>query len=64
MHKEHVEFYYKKLRKIKRSVITIEDLLYLLKDKYPNLDLNKSHIGRIIHDNHITLKMTRIKHNQ
>ena len=26
------------------------------------MDLNKSHISRIIHDNNITLKMTRIRH--
>ena len=44
------------------SYYTIEDLLYLLKNKHPNLDLNKSHISRIIHDNNITLKMTRIRH--
>ncbi len=40
----------------------IEDLLYLLKNKYPNVDLNKSHINRIIKDNNITLKITRIRH--
>ena len=33
-----------------------------MKSKYPDLDLNKSHISRIIHDNNITLKMTRIRH--
>jgi hypothetical protein len=33
-----------------------------LKNKYPTLDLNKSHIHRIIRDNNITLKMTRIRH--
>jgi hypothetical protein len=36
--------------------------LHLLKNKYPDIDLNKSHISRIIHDNNITLKMTRIIH--
>jgi hypothetical protein len=40
----------------------MEDLLYLLKNKYPKLDLNKSHINRIIKDNNITLKITRIRH--
>ena len=40
----------------------IEDLLLLLKNKYPDVELNKSHISRIIHDNNITLKMTRIRH--
>lgn len=37
-------------------------MLHLLKNKYPNLDLNKSHIHRIIKDNNITLKITRIRH--
>ena len=60
VHKEHVDFLLQEIKKNK--TITIEDLLYLLKNKYPNLDLNKSHISRIIHDNNITLKMTRIRH--
>ena len=60
VHKEHVEFLLQEIKKNK--TITIEDLLYLLKNKYPNLDLNKSHISRIIHNNNITLKMTRIRH--
>jgi transposase len=60
VHKEHVDFLLQEIKKNK--TITIEDLLYLLKNKYPNLDLNKSHINRIIHDNNITLKMTRIRH--
>jgi len=33
-----------------------------LKNKYPDVDLNKSHINRIIKDNNITLKITRIRH--
>ena len=49
--------YYKK-----NKTITIEDLLYLLKNKCPDVDLNKSHINRIIKDNNITLKITRIRH--
>ena len=60
VHKEHVDFLLQEIKKNK--TITIEDLLYLLKNKYPNLDLNKSHISRTIHDNNITLKMTRIRH--
>lgn len=54
VHKEHVDFLLQEIKKNK--TITIEDLLYLLKIKYPTLDLNKSHISRIIHDNNITLK--------
>jgi transposase len=60
VHKEHVDFLLQEIKKNK--TITIEDLLYLLKNKYPNLDLNKSHISRIIHDTNITLKMTRMRH--
>ena len=60
VHKEHVDFLLQEIKKNK--TITIEDLLHLLKNKYPNLDLNKSHISRIIHNNNITLKMTRIRH--
>ena len=52
-------FYYKKS---KNKTITLDALLHLLKNKYPTLDLNKSHIYRIIRDNNITLKMTRIRH--
>ena len=60
VHKEHVEFLLGEIKKNK--TITIEELLYLLKNKYPDLELNNSHISRIIHDNNITLKMTRIRH--
>ena len=58
--KEYVDFLLQELKKNK--TITIEDLLYLLKNKYPHVDLNKSHINRIIKDNNITLKITRIRH--
>ena len=55
VHKEHVSFLLDEIKKNK--TITIEDLLHLLKNKYPDLDLNKSHVSRIIHDNNITLKI-------
>jgi len=58
--KEYIDFLLQELKKNK--TITIEDLLYLLKNKYPDVDLNKSHINRIIKDNNITLKITRIRH--
>ena len=58
--KEYVDFLLQELKKNK--TITIEDLLYLLKNKYPHVDLNKSHINRIIKDNNITLKLTRFRH--
>ena len=31
-------------------------------EKDGNVDLNKSHINRIVKDNNITLKITRIRH--
>jgi len=58
--KEHVSFLLEQIKKNK--TITIEDLLYLLENKFPDLYLNKSHIHRIINDNNITLKLTRIRH--
>ena len=58
--KEHVSFLLEQIKKNK--TITIEDLLYLLENKFPDLHLNKSHIHRIINDNNITLKLTRIRH--
>jgi transposase len=58
--KEHVDFLLHELKKNK--TITMEDLLYLLKNKYPDVSLNKSHINRIVKDNNITLKITRIRH--
>ena len=58
--KEHVSFLLEQIKKNK--TITIEDLLYLLENIFPDLHLNKSHIHRIINDNNITLKLTRIRH--
>ena len=58
--KEHVDFLLQELKK--NRTITTEDLLYLLKNKYPDVSLNKSHINRIVKDNNITLKITRIRH--
>jgi transposase len=58
--KIHVSFLLEQIKKNK--TITIEDLLYLLENKFPDLHLNKSHIHRIINDNNITLKLTRIRH--
>ena len=57
--KEHVSFLLEQIKKNK--TITIEDLLYLLENKFPDLHLNKSHIHRIINDNNITLKITSYK---
>jgi transposase len=60
VHKEHVDFLLQEIQKNK--TITIDDLLYLLKNKYPDAQLSQSHLHRIIRDNNITLKLTRIRH--
>ena len=59
IHNEHVEFLLKEIKKNK--TITIEDLLYLLKNQYPKLNISPSHLHRVIQDNNITLKLTRIR---
>jgi len=60
VHKEHVDFL---LHEIKNNkTITIDYLLYLLKNKFPDAQLSQSHLHRIIRDNNITLKLTRIRH--
>jgi hypothetical protein len=40
----------------------MDDLLVKLKDKYPNLTLSRFYLSRIVRDNNITLKITRIRH--
>uniref|UniRef100_A0A6C0D4Z7 Uncharacterized protein n=1 Tax=viral metagenome TaxID=1070528 RepID=A0A6C0D4Z7_9ZZZZ len=60
VHKEHVDYLLQEIKKNK--TITIDDLLYLLKNKYPDAQLSQSHLHRIIRDNNITLKLTRIRH--
>ena len=60
VHNEHIKFILDEIKKNK--TITVEDLLHLLKIKYKELDLSQSHLHRIIKDNNITLKLTRIRH--
>ena len=40
----------------------MDDLLGKLKEKYPTLTLSRFHLSRIVRDNNITLKITRIRH--
>ena len=40
----------------------MEDLLVKLKDKYPDADITRRHLSRVVHDNNITLKITRVRH--
>jgi transposase len=58
--KEHVSFLLHEIKKNK--TITVEDLLYLTKNKFPDFHIHQSHLHRIINDNNVTLKLTRIRH--
>ena len=46
----------------KNKTITMEDLLVKVKEKYPSFDISRRHLGRVIKDNNITLKITRVRH--
>lgn len=60
IHKDQVKFILAELKKNK--TITMDDLLGKLKEKYPTLTLSRFHLSRIVRDNNITLKITRIRH--
>ena len=58
--KEYVEFLLQELKNNK--TITLQELLQKLKNKYKGVDLTTTQIFRVIKDNNITLKITRIRH--
>ena len=58
--KEHIGFIKDEINKNK--TITMEDLLFLLKKKYPSMSLSRFHLNRVVNDNNITLKLTRVRH--
>ena len=58
--KEYVGFLLQELKNNK--TITLQELLQKLKDKYKGVDLTTTQIFRVIKDNNITLKITRIRH--
>jgi transposase len=58
--REHIHFIKDEINKNK--TITMEDLLFLLKRKYSTLSLSRFHLNRVVNDNNITLKITRIRH--
>ena len=58
--KEYVNFLLQELKNNK--TITLQELLQKLKDKYTGVDLTTTQIFRVIKDNNITLKITRIRH--
>jgi len=58
--REYVKFLLQELKNNK--TITLQELLQNLKDKYKGVDLTTTQIFRVIKDNNITLKITRIRH--
>jgi len=58
--KEYVKFLVDEINKNK--TITLQELHQKLKDKYKGVDLTTTQIFRVIKDNNITLKITRIRH--
>jgi hypothetical protein len=46
----------------KNKTITMEDLLVKVKEKYISFDVSRRHLVRVIKDNNITLKITRVRH--
>ena len=47
----------------KNKTITIDDLLSKIKSNYPSFDLSSRQLSRVVKDNNITLKITRIRHD-
>ena len=58
--KEYVKFLLDEIKKNK--TITLYELIEKLKEKYKEVDLTSTQIFRVINDNNITLKLTRIRH--
>jgi transposase len=58
--KEYVKFLLDELQKNKTS--TLQELNQKLKDKFKGFDLSTTQIFRVIKDNNISLKLTRIRH--
>jgi len=58
--KEYVKFLLDELHKNKTS--TLQELNQKLKDKFKDADLSTTQIFRVIKDNNISLKLTRIRH--
>lgn len=58
--KKHVKFILDEIKKNK--IITLNELLLKLKNKFIELKISKVHLWRIIKDNNITLKLRRLRH--
>ena len=58
--KEQVKYILDELRKNK--TITLEDLHIKAKEKFKDFNITQRHVSNIIKDNHISLKLTHIRH--
>jgi len=58
--KNQVKYALKEINKNK--TITMDDLLSKIKSNYPSFDLSSRQLSRVVKDNNITLKITRIRH--
>ena len=58
--KEYVKFLVDEINKNK--TITLQELHQKLKDKYKNADISTMQLFRVVRDNNITLKLTRVRH--
>ena len=58
--KIHVNFILSEINKNK--TIAVLELSNLLKKKFPNTNIHRSHLHRIIRDSNVTLKLTRFRH--
>lgn len=59
VHKEHVKFLLDIVKK--NRTITMSDLMIKLKEKH-NIELSRYRINRIINDNNVILKLTKIRY--
>lgn len=58
--KIHIKFILDEINK--NRTITIQELLSKLNDKFKDLDISLMHLHRLIKHNHITLKITKLRH--
>ena len=58
--KDQVKYALKEINKNK--TITMDDLLSKIKNNYPSFELSSRQLSRVVKDNNITLKITRIRH--
>ena len=58
--KDQVKYALKEI--YKNKTITMDDLLSKIKSNYPSFELSSRQLSRVVKDNNITLKITRIRH--